>query len=227
MTHLYAADEVDEAVTELQLAKVEQALQRISTAGLRPEILNVGNSAAVLSGLSQSIGKIAREHSMRALIRPGLALYGLAPQFEPEEPACVAKARARLKPVMAWKSRVVSVREVPAGTTVGYNGTFVATEPMRLALVAAGYADGLDRRLGNRFSLLVRGERAPLVGRISMDQSVLDVTDIPGVEAGDEVVIVGSQGGESISAFDHAEAAGTIPWEVFTRIAARVERLAV
>jgi alanine racemase len=83
----------------------------------------------------------------------------------------------------------------------------------------------LDRRLGNRFSLLVRGERAPLVGRISMDQAVLDVTDIPGVEAGDEVVILGSQGDETITAFNHAEASGTIPWEVFTRIGARVRRI--
>jgi alanine racemase len=110
---------------------------------------------------------------------------------------------------------------------VGYNGTFVATEPMRLALLAVGYADGLDRRLGNRFSLLVHGERAPLVGRISMDQAVVDVTDIPGVAAGDEVVILGTQGDETITAFDHAEAAETIPWEVFTRIASRVPRLAV
>jgi alanine racemase len=227
MTHLYAADEGDGVLNQEQLERMHAALTKIHAAGQRPEILNVGNSAAVLSGLAQDIGKIAREHSMSALMRPGLALYGLAPRFEPEEPASVANARAQLKPVLAWKSRVVSVREVPAGATVGYNGTFVATEPMRLALVAAGYADGLDRRLGNRFSLLVRGERAPLVGRISMDQSVLDVTEILGVTAGDEVVIIGAQGGESITAFDHAEAAKTIPWETFTRIAGRVERVAV
>jgi alanine racemase len=226
MTHLYAADESDGVINREQLERTQAVLERIQAVGLRPEILNVGNSAAVLSGLEQAIGKIASEHSMRALMRPGLALYGLAPQFEPDEPACVAKARAQLKPVMAWKSRVVSVREVPAGATVGYNGTFVATEPMRLALVAAGYADGLDRKLGNRFSLLIRDERAPLVGRISMDQSVLDVTEIPGVDVGDEVVILGSQAGEAITAFDHAEATGTIPWEVFTRIAGRVERVA-
>ena len=100
------------------------------------------------------------------------------------------------------------MRSVPAGAVVGYNGTFVATEPMRLALVAAGYGDGLDRRLGNRFSLLVRGQRAPLVGRISMDQAVLDVTEIPGVEAGDEVVLLGKQGGETISACDQARGGG-------------------
>jgi alanine racemase len=98
---------------------------------------------------------------------------------------------------------------------------------MRLALIAAGYGDGLDRSLGNRFSLLVRGARAPIVGRISMDQAVLDVTEIPGVEPGDEVVLIGEQEGDTITAFDHARAASTIPWEVFTRIAARVPRTAV
>jgi alanine racemase len=227
MTHLYAADESDGVLNREQLELLNVALERIHAAGLRPEILNVGNSAAVLSGLAPLIGKIAQVHSMRALMRPGLALYGLAPQFAPEEPAMVVEAWARLKPVLAWKSRVVSVRDVLPGTTVGYNGTFVATEPMRLALVAAGYGDGLDRKLGNRFSLLVRGERAPLVGRISMDQCVLDVTEISGVDVGDEVVILGTQGGESITAFDHAEASGTIPWEVSTRIGGRVERVEV
>ncbi len=142
------------------------------------------------------------------------------------EPALI-EARRSLRPVLTWKSRVVSVRELPPGAVVGYNATFVATEPMRVALIAAGYADGLDRRLGNGFSVLVRGQRAPLVGRISMDQAVLDVTEIPGVAPGDEVVLLGAQGSETISAFDHAQAAGTIPWEVFTRIAARVPRIAI
>jgi alanine racemase len=171
---------------------------------------------------------------MKAMLRPGLALYGLVPEFSPafepplsQEPDSLKAARAHLQPVLSWKTRVAGVRSVPAGAVVGYNGTFVATEPMRLALVAAGYADGLDRRLGNRFSLLVRGAHAPLVGRVSMDQAVIDVTEIPGVEAGDEVVILGTQGSETITAFDHAEATGTIPWEVFTRIGARVQRIAV
>jgi alanine racemase len=168
---------------------------------------------------------------MKALLRPGLALYGLTPQYDPGfedgEPQGLVAARERLQSVLTWKTAVVGVRTIPAGSVVGYNGTFVATEPMRLALLAAGYGDGLDRRLGNRFSFLVRGEKAPLVGRISMDQAVLDVTDIPEVTAGDEVVILGSQREETITAFDHAEAAGTIPWEVFTRIGSRVRRVAV
>jgi alanine racemase len=231
MTHLFAADEADGRETQSQLALLDATLTRISSAGLFAEWLNVGNSAALLAGRAPAIADLAARHGMKAMLRPGLALYGLVPEFDPSfappEPDSLTRARAALAPVLSWKSQIVGVRGVPAGAHVGYNGTFVATEPMRLALVAAGYGDGLDRSLGNRFSLLVHGERAPIVGRISMDQTVLDVTDIPAAAPGDEVVLIGSQGSESISAFDHARAAGTIPWEIFTRIAARVPRVEV
>jgi alanine racemase len=231
MTHLSAADEADGAVTAEQLARLDSALERVQAAGLRAKLVNVGNSAALLAGQAGKIGRMAKRHAMKALLRPGLSLYGLATQFNPgfgvNEPAALIEARKRLLPVLTWKTKVVGVRSVSAGASVGYNGTFVAPEPMRLALLAVGYGDGLDRRLGNHFRLLVRGRRAPLVGRISMDQAVLDVTEIAGVDTGDEVVILGTQGGEAITAFDHAKAAGTIPWEVFTRISARVERIAV
>jgi alanine racemase len=227
MTHLFAADEADGRVTDEQLARLEAVLAQIRGAGAEPEWLSVGNSAALLAGEAERIEAMAQRHGMKTMLRPGLALYGLAPEFEPEEPAAVAAARERLKPVLSWKTRVVGVRAVEAGAVVGYNGTFVATEPMRLALIAVGYADGLDRRLGNNFSLLLRGQRAPLVGRVSMDQAVVDVTEIDGVAAGDEVVILGLQASEQITAFDHARAAGTIPWEVFTRIGQRVKRVGV
>jgi alanine racemase len=227
MTHLFASDESDGSVTGGQLALLTSTLEQISSAGHRPKILNVGNSAALLSHKSAAIAELAARHGMTAMLRPGLALYGLAPSFTPDEPAQVAAARHHLEPALVWKSQVVSVREIPAGASVGYNGTFIATEPMRLALIALGYADGLDRSLGNRFSLLVRGQRAPIAGRISMDQTVLDVTDIPGMASGDEVVIIGTQGADIITAFDHADACGTIPWEIFTRIAGRVQRVAV
>jgi len=231
MTHLFAADEADGAVTAEQMARLDEALGRIAAAGIFADWLNVGGSAALLAGQAEPIAALAARHGMRAMMRPGFALYGLIPRYDPQfehgEPATLTAARAALQPVLSWKTRVTGMRAIPAGAVVGYNGTFVATEPMRLALLAAGYADGLDRRLGNRFSLLVGGQRAPLVGRISMDQAVLDVTEIPGVEAGSEVVILGSQGGENLTAFDHAEASGTIPWEVFTRIGQRVRRIAV
>jgi alanine racemase len=231
MTHLFAADEADGRVTAAQLALLDETLGRISSAGLFAEWLNVGNSAALLAGQARTIAELAARHGMKAMLRPGLALYGLVPAFDPAfdsaEPDSLARARTHLQPVLSWKTQVVTVREVPAGAVVGYNGTFVATEPMRLALIAAGYADGLARSLGNHFSLLVRGQRAPLVGRISMDQAVLDVTEIEGVRSGDEVALLGVQGGETITAFDHAQAGDTIPWEVFTRIGPRVQRVAV
>jgi alanine racemase len=230
MTHLFAADEADGRVTETQLARLDKVLGEIGAAGLLPEWLNVGNSAALVAGQAEAIGELASRHGLRAMLRPGFALYGLTPEFDPDfetVPLPVAAAKNRLQPVLSWKTRVVSLRSVPAGAVVGYNGTFVATEPMRLALIAAGYADGLDRHLGNRFSLLLRGQRAPLAGRVSMDQAVLDVTGIPHVEVGDEVVILGCQGDLAITAFDHAVATDTIPWEVFTRIGERVKRVEV
>ena len=237
MTHLFAADEADSVATREQLTRLDESMSRISSAGLFAEWLNVGASATLLAGQAPIIADLAARHGMRAMLRPGVALYGLVPRFDPAfspdaattlaEPPSLAAARAALQPVLTWKASIAGVRAVPAGATVGYNATFVATEPMRIALVSAGYGDGLTRSLGNHFEFLVRGQRAPLVGRVSMDQIVLDVTEIPGVEHGDEVVLLGAQGSESISAFDHAEAASTIPWEVFTRIAPRVPRIAV
>jgi len=230
MTHLFAADEADGRVTEAQLARLDKVVGEIGTAGLLPEWLNVGSSAALVAGQAETIADLASRHGMRAMMRPGFSLYGLVPTFEPDfnaDPSSLAAAKMQLQPVLSWKTRVVSLRTVRAGAVVGYNGTFVATESMRLALIAVGYADGLDRHLGNRFSLLVRGQRAPLAGRISMDQAVLDVTGIPCVEIGDEVVILGSQGEQTITSFDHAKATETIPWEVFTRIGPRVQRVEV
>lgn len=236
MTHLYASDEAGSPATSEQLKRLEAALTCIASvhpaAAPQPEWLSVGASAALLGGEASELAALAVRWNLRPMLRTGLALYGVAPRFHPafeagSEPVALRRAWAQLRPVLSWKSRVVSVRSIAAGTEIGYNGTFVATEPMRVALVATGYADGLDRRLSNNFSLLVRGLRAPLVGRVSMDQCTVDVSEIDGVEAGDEVVILGSQGDETITAQEHADATGTIPWEVFTRIGARVARRAV
>jgi len=225
MTHLYAADESDGAATREQLARLERMVERVSAAGLTPEWLHVGNSAAVLAGEAlRELGAMCGRFGLRAMARPGLALYGLAPEFSPDEPAAVTELRGRLRRVLSWKTRVVSVRAIEAGAVVGYNGTFVATEPMRVALLAVGYADGLRRELSNLGFVLVGGQRAPIVGRISMDQTVVDVTEIAGVVPGDEVVLLGRQGAEEITAEEHAGWAGTIAWEIFTGIAARVER---
>jgi alanine racemase len=226
MTHLYASDEDNGARTAQQYVKLDEALRILQStpAAAHLQYLSAGASAALLGSDASDMAEIAQRFGLKPMLRLGLALYGVAPRHIPQ---VTAPAQKLLKPVLTWKTRVVSLRTISAGTEIGYNGTFTATEPMRLALIPAGYADGLDRKLSNRFSLLVRGERAPLVGRISMDMAVLDVTEIPGVETGDEVVILGTQADETISAYDLADASETIPWEIFTRIGPRVARIAV
>jgi alanine racemase len=148
-----------------------------------------------------------------------LLLYGLVP---PPLHTTVA-----LRPVMSLVSRVVAVKGVRVGETVGYGGRFTAERPVTLAVVPAGYADGLDRRLEGRGVVLIRGRRAPIVGSVSMDMLTVDVTDVEQVSPGDEVVFLGSQGGESWQTIDAREMAswvGTIPYEVVCRLGARVER---
>ena len=230
MTHLYAADESNQIATQSQLSRLQEGLAHVEAAGVYPDWLNVGNSAALISSVRDDIVALAARHGMKAMIRPGLALYGLAPRFEPEteeQPTAVREVGSHLQPVLTWKTEVIGLRSINPGDVIGYNGTFAATEQMRLALLTVGYADGLFRNLGNKFNLLVRGQYAPIVGRVSMDHTIIDVTEIPDAVLGDEVVIIGSQGTETITAFDHADAAGTIPWEVITRISSRIQRVAV
>ena len=160
------------------------------------------------------------------MVRAGISLYGYAPDAEhPSDGA------AQLKPVLQWKTRVVSLREIAAGATVGYDGTFTAQRPSNLALLPVGYADGVNRLLSNQGWVVVRGKRAAVVGRVSMDHTTVDVTDVEGVEVGDEVVLIGTQstdqGEEKVTAADVAKLTGTIPYEVVCGIGARVPRTVV
>ena len=158
------------------------------------------------------------------MLRPGLALYGYAPRFE----GGLAPASAgNLKPVLGLKSRVTSLRTIQPGEAAGYDATFRATRPTTLALLPVGYADGLNRLLSNRGCVLLRGKRAPIAGRISMDLTIVDATDISGVEIGDEAVLISAQGPEIVTAYDHADIAGTIPYEILCNISARVPRIMV
>jgi alanine racemase len=152
-------------------------------------------------------------------VRPGLLLYGLVPP--------PLATTLPLKPVMSLTSQVVAVKGVRVGETVGYGGRFTADRPVTLAVIPAGYADGLDRRLENHGRVLIRGRRAPIVGAISMDMMTVDVTDIGDVGPGDEVIFLGSQGDEPQQTIDAREMAawiGTIPYEILCRLGARVER---
>jgi alanine racemase len=130
-----------------------------------------------------------------------------------------------LQPVLTWKTAILSTRTIPAGARVGYDGTFTARSTMKIGLLPVGYADGLNRKLSNRGHVLIRGQEAPIVGRISMDLTTVDLTGIPDAEVGDEVLLIGEDNGRRITADDHARWAETISYEILCAIGARVQRV--
>lgn len=222
LTH-FSSPEAGSSVMQVQLDRFDAALKQLRAAGVRTRIVHAGNSANAGEGLGlERLARMAREAGAQLLVRPGLGLYGVG-----ELEADAALAAEALTPVMTWKTEVTSLRNVSSGTAVGYCETFVAERATRLALVPIGYADGLNRRLSNQGVMLVRGQRVPIVGRVSMDQTVLDVTDVPGVVLGDTVVVLGAQGQERLPVEEHAASCGTIPYEVLCAVAARVRRVGI
>lgn len=224
LTHFHSPEMLDSPATGEQFARFAAAIETIHARGLRPRWIHAGNSTSLLHPGPDSLVKLAESFGAKAMLRPGLALYGYAPRYSGGE---TLEFGRELKPVLAWKARVASLRSVEPGETAGYCATFRATRPTRLALLPVGYADGLSRMLSSRGAVLLRGKHAPIAGRISMDLTILDVTDIPGVVIGDEAVLIGSQGAESITAYDQADLAATIPYEILCNINLRVPRVMV
>lgn len=206
-SHFPSADE-DVKFTRGQIQRFGELQVRAVTHGLTPRHCHLGNSAGVLGypGL----------HTVSNVARPGLMLYGVSPlpEFQP-----------LLIPALTWKTHVTMLRNLPRGRSISYGRTFVTKKPMRVATLAVGYADGYPRHLSGRDAdVLIRGRRCRLLGRVTMDQIIVDVTRVPAA-AGDEVVLIGAQGREEITAGELAKKAGTIPWEILTRITSRVERV--
>jgi alanine racemase len=165
----------------------------------------------------QSAGTLAFNDQPHEIVRAGVMLYGISP---------LPEYQRLLKPVMTWKTRIALIRDMPSGHGISYGRSFITPRPMRVATLAAGYADGYPRHLSNRgAAMLVRGKRCPLLGRVTMDLMVIDVSDLPEAAVGDEVVLLGRQGDEEISAEELAELAGTIHWEIVTRVGTRVRRV--
>jgi alanine racemase len=226
MTHFHSAEMLAESATQEQVAYFAEAFDLAIAYGLRPRWIHAGNSAILLSRqATPALTALAQKHGTRLMLRCGLALYGYSTRYTPALDD--AQRLCGLRPVLSWKTRVVSLRTIKAGETAGYNMTFKATRDSRLALIPMGYGDGYNRLLSNRGCALVRGKKAVIAGRISMDQTVLDVTDIPGVAIGDEVVLIGEQDGASITAYDLSDVTGTIPYEVLCAIGARVPRVPI
>jgi len=227
MTHFCASETVSSTRSNPQLVGLGAALALLSASGLRPRWLHAGNSSSIVAGADlQPLLEMAAQAGARLMVRPGLALYGYLDRIT-QDGISWGGDEPDLSPVLTWKTQVTSLRTLEAGETAGYGHTFVADRETRIALLPVGYADGLNRLLSNRGEVLIRGLLAPIAGRVSMDQTTVDVTGIPEAAVGDEVVLLGSQGTSSVTAWDLADLAGTIPWDVLCAIGSRVPRVVV
>jgi len=219
-THFASADLEDRALTERQLALFDQAADALVRAGMPIRHRHLANTA----------GTLEYPAARQDLTRPGLLLYGYLP-FQPRStrPPLAQAVAGRLRRALTWRTAVVQLKEVAEGTPVSYGGRWVARRTSRIATLPVGYADGYPRRLSGRpgfgsAEVLVRGRRAPVAGTVCMDMTMVDVTDVPGVEPGDEVVLLGAQGKETIDADELADRAGTISYEILCGIGTRVPR---
>ncbi|HZP42229.1 MAG TPA: alanine racemase [Candidatus Binatia bacterium] len=205
-SHFASADEVETATARAQLARFAAAVEALAAAGVRPPHVHLANSAAVLA--------LPAAHF--TMVRPGLMLYGYAP-------APHLAARAALRPAMRFRTAVALVRRVEAGRAVGYGGTWVAQRPSTIAVLPVGYADGYHRLASNRAQVALRGRRVPVAGRVCMDHTMLDVTDVPGVAVGDRATLFG----DGIGADELGGWCETIAYEVLTAVGKRVPRVHV
>jgi len=207
-TQLARADEREGAPTEKQLDAFRNCLELLSAAGIDPGLVHAANSAALLQHSS----------SILQAVRPGLALYGIPPAQQSDP--------GRLRPVMSLETRVLAVKQVPSGTPLGYGGRFVTARPSTIAALPIGYHDGVRRSFSDHVSVLLQGEKAPIVGAVSMDLTLVDATEC-GAQPGDRVVILGTDARREVTAWELALAAGTLPYEIVCGIGSRVPRVYV
>ena len=207
-SHFSTAESVDGEYTRKQLATFNRVVKLLRAAAVAPPLIHLANSAATIT--------LPAAHF--DMVRPGIMLYGIYPS------AAMAN-QITLKPVLSWQTRIVQLKKVPAGTSISYGQTLVTERESLIATLPVGYADGYPRPLSNRGAALVRGQRAPVAGRVCMDLTMLDVTAIANVQQGDEVILLGRQGDAEISADEMAGWAETISYEILTSISARVPRI--
>ena len=206
-SHFANADSVEREYSDYQLRVFRQVMETVAAAGYQPRWLHIANSAATLS----------RPEAHLSLVRPGIALYGVPPSPR--------HAPAGLRPAMRLVTRIVQLKAVPSEFPVSYGQTFVTKRPSLIATLPIGYADGYSRALSNRAQVLVRGQRAPVVGAVCMDLTMVDVTDVPGAQLGDEVVLWGRQQQAEIGVCEVADWQGSVSYEVLTRVGKRVGRV--
>ena len=211
MTHFASSGNYESKQTEQQLERFEAVIEGLRRAGITPHYVHSSATTPIAYRRKEAWGN---------LVRPGHAIYGYV------SPARGAPARVlNVAPALTWKVTVLEVKDVEAGALIGYGGIHRAQRPMRIAVLAAGYADGIPHRLGNRGQVIVKGKFAPVVGAVSMDLTTIDITGCPDLKAGEAVTLLGSEGAASINAQQMAKWAGTISYAVLCGIHARVKRV--
>ena len=211
MTHLAESESADASFTQRQLRDFDGVVEEVRGRGHHPRWVHAANSGGLMTGRS------VPDRAGANLARPGIALYGLPPD-------AALMGAWDLRPVMSLESAITFLKAVPVGAQVSYGLTWTARRPTRLATLPVGYGDGYLRGLGNRADVLIRGHRAPVVGRVCMDLCLVDVTDVPGVQEGDRATLLGSQGDDEITAVELAAHGDTIPYEILCAISPRVPR---
>lgn len=219
-THLASSEILDAPSVADQLHKFEEARRVVRDAGMTPTFVHVANTGAVISRREASASR-----NRNSMVRPGIALYGYYLPFQRAgREVGGGTLRLPVNPILTWKTRILSLRSFPGDQALGYGGTYVTKAPAHVAVLPVGYADGYNRQLSNRGRVIVRDHYAPIVGRISMDLTLADVTGIPGIAVGDEVVLLGSGDGLSVDALEHAALANSSPYEILCNISKRVPR---
>ncbi len=214
-THLASSEIMDAPSVAEQERSFDAACLMVRDAGMAPAFVHMANTAAVIS----------RRETWNTMVRPGVALYGYYLPFQRAgREVSGGTLRLPVKPILTWKTRILSLRDFGANQPLGYGATYVTKAPAHVAVLPVGYADGYNRQLSNRGRVIVREHYAPIVGRISMDLTLVDVTGIPGVTVGDEVILLGVGDGLSVDALEHAELANSTPYEILCNISKRVPR---
>jgi len=214
-THLASSEIMDAPSVAEQQRSFDVARRMLREAGLQPQFVHVANTGAVIS----------RRETWNTMVRPGVALYGYYLPFQRAgREVSGGTLRLPVKPILTWKTRILSLRNFGANHALGYNATYVTKAPANVAVLPVGYADGFNRQLSNRGRVIVRDHYAPIVGQISMDLTLVDVTGIPGVGVGDEVILLGVADGLTVDALEHAKLANSTPYEILCNISKRVPR---
>jgi alanine racemase len=214
-THLASSEIMDAPSVAEQERLFGEAQRMMRAAGFDPAFIHMANTSALIS----------RRETWHNMVRPGVALYGYYLPFQRAgREVSGGTLRLSVKPVLTWKTRILSMRNFAANQPLGYGGTYVTKAPANVAVLPVGYADGYNRQLSNRGRVIVRDHYAPIIGSISMDLTLVDVTGIPGIIVGDEVILLGTRDGLSVDALEHARLANSSPYEILCNISKRVPR---